>query len=286
MRRGLFGFIMLVLSFQALATTVNQRLYINAGSFTTVDSKTFAYRAFNTSPTFSQRNAVINVSLNDTLIYTIVNNDSALHSFEVDGWNLNHPSVVAGDSIVDTVVCNQLGAFLYYDDHGYPSNSYLGLSGILNVKNYTHAEFFWNIKEHRLSWNDSLVNNGTVSWSDYCPDYFTVNGVSNPNIDLDPTARVVGNTNDTIIINLANGARGIHSMHFHGYHCVILHDSRKPLNVGRDKDTFPVHPHASMRLQLIPDKPGIYPVHDHNLSATTGGGQYPNGMFTTLMISP
>lgn len=275
-----------LLGVQTWAGTAYQRLFINAGPFTTVDSKTFAYRAFNTTTSFSQRNAVINVSLNDTLIYSIVNNDSVAHSFEVQGWNLNHGAVAAGDSIVDTVVCNLPGTFLYYDDHDFPNNSYLGLSGILNVRNYAHAEFFWNVKEHRLDWNDSLVNNGTVTWSDYCPDYFTVNGESNPNIDLDPTARVVGNTGDTIIINIVNGARGVHSMHFHGYHCVVLYDSKKPANAGREKDTFPIHPHSSMRLQLVPDKPGIYPVHDHNLSATTGGGLYPNGMFTTLNISP
>ena len=41
-----------------------------------------------------------------------------------------------------------------------------------------------------------------------------------------------------------------------------------------------------LKLELIPDKPGVYPVHDHNLIGVTGGMFYPNGMFTTLRIVP
>jgi hypothetical protein len=38
--------------------------------------------------------------------------------------------------------------------------------------------------------------------------------------------------------------------------------------------------------RLIPDQPGEFPVHDHNLVATTGGNIYPLGMFLTMMITP
>ncbi len=76
----------------------------------------------------------------------------------------------------------------------------------------------------------------------------------------------------------------IHSLHFHGYHLKIVFSSKTPSNVGRLKDTFPVHSMESIILELIPDQVGEYPVHDHNLVAVSGGNIYPNGMFLTLLI--
>ena len=39
-------------------------------------------------------------------------------------------------------------------------------------------------------------------------------------------------------------------------------------------------------LQIVPDKEGEYPIHDHNLVAVTGNNIYPNGIFTSILISP
>ena len=85
---------------------------------------------------------------------------------------------------------------------------------------------------------------------------------------------------------MANTGQSIHSMHFHGYHATILYSSKNQTHVGRSKDTFPIHSMQTLVLQIVPDKPGTYPVHDHNLVAVTGNNVYPNGMFTTLLINP
>ena len=40
-----------------------------------------------------------------------------------------------------------------------------------------------------------------------------------------------------------------------------------------------------MTLLLVPDQPGMYPVHNHNLVTVATGG-YPGGMITRLNIMP
>ena len=69
-----------------------------------------------------------------------------------------------------------------------------------------------------------------------------------------------------------------------GYHLEIISSSENESHEGRSKDTFPIKSSQSMILELIPDKTGEYPVHDHNLVAVSGGGIYPNGMFLTMLI--
>jgi FtsP/CotA-like multicopper oxidase with cupredoxin domain len=83
-----------------------------------------------------------------------------------------------------------------------------------------------------------------------------------------------------------NNGLSIHSLHFHGYHLTVEKDSKNPSYTGRSKDSFGVYPNESLILSCTPDKPGEYPVHDHNLVAVTGGQQYATGMFSTILIAP
>ena len=131
-----------------------------------------------------------------------------------------------------------------------------------------------------------MANSGTVDWTTYSPNHFTINGNSNPQINNDPLARIVGNVGDTLILNLANTGQSIHSMHFHGYHATVLFSSKSVLDVNREKDTFPIYPGETLVLRIVPDKEGEYPVHDHNLVAITANNYYPNGMFSTILIDP
>ena len=124
----------------------------------------------------------------------------------------------------------------------------------------------------------------TVDWTTYYPDYFTINGNSNPHINADASARVVGNVGDTINIYMVNTGQSLHSIHFHGYHSEILDSSKFPNHIGRSKDTFGIHSMELVVVQMIPHQVGEYPVHDHNLVAVSGGNIYPNGMFLTMLI--
>ena len=195
-------------------------------------------------------------------------------------------SILPGDSVhvIQNFASN--GIFVFQDPLSYPSNASLGLGGMIVVKDHAFASFYWNIKEHSSGQNDIILTGGTVDWSQYYPEFYTINGNSNPNINADSDARIVGNVGDEIYIYITNTGQSIHPLHFHGYHVEIMYSSRNPEHVGRMKDTQGIYPAEGVICRLIPDKEGEYPVHDHNLITTTGANLYPLGMFTTILIDP
>jgi FtsP/CotA-like multicopper oxidase with cupredoxin domain len=160
------------------------------------------------------------------------------------------------------------------------------LGGMIIVKNpgVSASHFYWHIKEHQKQFNEELDKGNPVDWTTYYPDYFTINGNSNPHINADAAARVVGNVGDTIIINMVNTGQSLHSIHFHGYHAEIIYSSKFPSHKGRLKDTFGVHSMEVVVVELVPHQAGEFPIHDHNLVAVSGGNYYPNGMFLTTII--
>lgn len=121
--------------------------------------------------------------------------------------------------------------------------------------------------------------------SDFEPDFFTINGKTKQQLISDSSSIVSGKVGDTLHIVVANAGLAMHSMHFHGYHVTSIAVSNAE-TLGWSKDTWPLRSGEWALLQLVPDKPGKYPVHDHNLVAVSGGGQYPNGMFTIMEIQP
>lgn len=223
----------------------------------------------------------------DTLNLKVVNLDIASHGFMSN--NLFDLGIIApGDSASITVSDFQPGIYRYFDATQSPYNEYLGLSGIIHIKNPQENTpyFYWDLREYQEEWNDQLNLGVFPNLLNYSPKYFTINGNSEPDINNDPIARVTGNVGQELKIVIVNNGLSIHSMHFHGYHAVLVNSSKNSSHVGRSKDTFPLYPSEYIVLSLTPDKPGEYPVHDHNLVAVTGGGIYHAGMFTTLLISP
>ncbi len=272
---------------KAYAGTVEYKLYILADSLQTVDGSKTPYVTFNSSNTFTQNNPIIDLSLGDSLSLWIVNHDGTnIHNFEIKGIGGTSVSIPAGDSAHVGVTFIFSGNFIYHDPLDYPTNTYLGLGGMIAVKDHSHSSFFWNIKEHDNQWNTTLTSGGSVNWKNYYPKYFTINGNSNPDINLDTHARITGSVGDTLILYIANTGQSIHSMHFHGYHATILFSSKSKNHVGRSKDTFPIYPMETLILEIVPDKAGEYPVHEHNLVAITANNVYPNGMFSSILISP
>ena len=76
-----------------------------------------------------------------------------------------------------------------------------------------------------------------------------------------------------------------HVFHFHGYHVKILDALLNTNQVGWIKDTFPIKINDGISVLLNPDKPGTFPVHDHNL-ITVVTGAYPGGMIAVLNVNP
>lgn len=269
-----------------MAITVNEKVYILSDSLTAVDGQKFPYITYNLNNSFSQNNPIIELDENDSLSLWVVNFDSVQHDFQIADFASTFASIPAGDSALVGYLFTVAGAYIYHDPLNAPENQYLGLSGLIAVKDHSHASFFWNIKEHQDSWNSALINNGTVDWATYDPNYFTINGNSAPDINADPQARIVGNVGDTLMLYISNSGNGIHSLHLHGYHAVIMFSSKSATEVGREKDTFPIYPGETLVLRIVPDKEGEYPVHDHNLVAISANNIYPNGMFMTMLIAP
>lgn len=267
------------------AGTINRTLFIVADTLQTVDSVLIPYVTFNEDSIFTQRNPVIELQSGDTLDLWIHNLDSMAHEFTVADYG-SATSVSEGGSAFIQYVFPSEGVFIYHDPIEYPTNVVMGLAGMIVVKDHQHSSFYWNIKEHDVSWNAQIAEGNPVNWNAYNPKYFTVNSESNPNINLDPSARITGQVGDTLFLYMANTGQGVHSIHFHGYHAIIRYSSKSSGHVGREKDTFPIYPMETLALQLVPDKPGEYPVHDHNLVAVTGNDIYPNGMFSTMLITP
>tara|TARA_B100000809_G_scaffold243770_1_gene269091 strand:+ start:1919 stop:2791 length:873 start_codon:yes stop_codon:yes gene_type:complete len=271
---------------QVHASSVNSSLYIIGDSLQTVNAGKMPYFTFNKTNSFSQKNAIIELNVGDSLNLWIHNTDSIDHIFDIKGVVGINRIVPSGDSVNIIHQFNTAGLYIYYDSLNFPVYSYLGLAGSIVVKDNNHSSFFWNTKEHQSSWNESLATGGSVLWNDYQPDFFTINGLSHPDIITDPQINIVGNVGDTILVYIANTGRGMRSIHFHGYHAEIKYSSKYPSHIGRSKDTFPIHSMETVVLQIVPDKPGEYPVHEHNLIAVTGNSFYPNGMFSITNIQP
>ena len=268
----------------SLFASVEVRLFLNAGNIVAVDSSQYPGYAFNETPNFVPQNAVVEANTGDTLIFIVTNTDTLLHGFAVKG--ISSTPLGPLDSLRDTIVFNTPGLFIYHDDSSYPTYTYLGAAGMIYISDpNTFGTFYWNFKEHEDAFNVALANGQSVSWNGYTPNYFTVNGRGKPDIPNDASAVVTGNVGDTIRILMVNTGRSVHSLHFHGYHCEIIYASQDNRWVGASKDSFPLKSMETMILQLVPDKPGQYPVHDHNLIAVSGGGIYPNGIFMMMYIN-
>lgn len=269
----------------AKANQVYKKLWINQGVFTTVDTLQFPFYGFNGSKVFNAYDEVISLTASDTLNITVINNDTAVHGFKVQGQTLSSVTIQPQDSILQVLRFSKDGIYIFYDDYLYPQNRYMGLAGIICVSSHeTARKFYWNIKEHQMRYNQDIAQGMTVDWQAYYPDYFTINGKSYPDLQNDTTARVAGTVGDTIYIFMANTGQSKHSIHFHGFHSRVLFSTANYITANTVKETYPLESMQCVLIEMVPDKTGLYSVHDHNLVAVSGGGKHPNGMFIIMKI--
>lgn len=286
--KGFFLIFFLFFSFHySFSATIDIRIVIDNGTLGLPGAASTSVKTFKQTP--------VGVATSDILVWTtiddinlrVVNQDTISHNFVIEGL-YDFGIIAPGDSTEQNISIGIEGVYRYLDNSNSPYQEYLGLSGIIHVKAPADniPYFYWDIHEFQLSLNNDIIIGNTPALNDYNPAYFTLNGRSAPDINNDTVARVIGNTGNEFRIVIMNNGLSIHSMHFHGYHLSIEEDSNSSITIGRSKDTFPVKPGNHLLLSCTPDKPGEYPVHDHNLVAVTGGGEYANGMFITMLISP
>ena len=277
----------LLLSFPSLwALQIQDTLYLNSGQSMMADSSMQIGFAFNGTPIYSAHNKVLKASPGDSLQLTIFNSDSTDHAFVLEGHSSGNWNLPAGQFSSRSFATTSEGVFLFVEASASSKYRYLGAAGMLVVEGgHPAASYYWNIREFSSLWNDSLQANQSINWSAYDPDYFILNGRGKPQIVDDSSAVVRGGVGDTIRIYVINTGLGLHSLHFHGYHVRVVQASKHPRKTNWIKDTMPVATKESLTLELIPDKPGMYPVHDHNLISVSGGGYYPHGIFLVMDIN-
>ncbi len=265
---------------EAIATP--QTLYINRGSFVTIKKTTFPSLAVNTTEVYDAHNAVIAATPGEVLNLTIINNDSVLHGFSVTGFTSQSVTIKPGKSAQIHLTIDKEGIYLYYDSIQYPSFVYLGAAGMIVSSKSTHRSFYWNIKEQQASLNESISRGGKFSKGNYDPDFFTINGLSYPDIQADTTAKIWGSVGDTVSIYMVNTGQSMHSIHFHGFHLKCLFSTSPNIRAGWEKDSWPIKSMQGVVLELVIDKIGRYSVHDHNLVAVSAAKTHPNGMFMIM----
>jgi FtsP/CotA-like multicopper oxidase with cupredoxin domain len=269
------------------AQTDTLDFHVRSGNLTLFDGTQIPHLVYTEAEVIPRNSDVVIREQGEEILFRLINNDDEIHGIQIPGI-LTIPTVMPADTAEVLVNLLQTGIFRYFDPVDSFRNSYLGLSGIFHVKATTDEGTYnyWDLREHQPLWNNELQINNSVDPSAYAPEYFQINGNSSPEIDLDPLAKIIGNVGQEIKLVIVNNGQSIHSIHFHGYHVTIVESSKNSSHIGRYKDTFPVYPSEYMLLSFNPDKPGLYPVHDHNLVALTGGGLYHAGMFTTIEIEP
>lgn len=268
------------------ATQIKDTLYINRGIFQTVDSMSFPYLAFNDSKTFTSLNKVVRVSMGDTLLLSVYNNDTARHSFDLAGLSGYRRDLNPGEWKLVMVSTTTRSIISFFDPSENRVPGFMGLSGMICVDDYSNKSikrFYWNLKDHDSSLNQAYGRGEAVSFSGYYPNYFTINGLSHPDLQKDSAAVVKGFVGDTIRIFCLNSGKSAHSIHFHGFHTKAVYHNRSLL-LNWDKDTWGMVSGDAIVMEFIPDKVGLYSVHDHNLVAVSGGGIHPNGMFLIMEI--
>ncbi len=270
---------LLLMSSFVKAEVVFDTLYVNSGCFIS-ETDSFPYISFNKDSLFSTENSIISKSPYDTLILYLINNDSVDHSFEIanSSFLLDVPS---HQIKMDSIFGLEEGVHLLNSVGDY---SKIGLSTILKVENESKVNFYWNLKDFNDSLSFKIRNEDLFDQTAYKPNYFLINGKLKSLLESDTLASVSGRVGDTIYINIVNTGQAYHSIHFHGYHCSIMYSGLHKNYIGREKDTFLMEPYERYILRLVPDKPGDYPVHDHNLVAVSKNRVYPSGMFMMMKI--
>lgn len=261
-------------------------MYINSGQIVldTIGNFNFPFLAFNRSEQFVQKNEFVSVSPSDSLYLTIINNDTLDHEIEIDNGLQSSGIILPLSSF--TFVFNSSTNIIYSLRESDIKYRMLGLSSFIKVWQSKEHEFFWRLNELESNLNNKIASGQTFNLDSFNPDYFTINDNVHPQIQNDTLAKITGNVGDSIYIFLHNSGEMAHSIHFHGYHVEVLESSLQPGIVSWIKDSIPILSGESQVYLLVPFQEGLYPVHDHNLVATTGGGNYPNGMIVMIDIDP
>lgn len=278
-----FVFFILLFAANCGVTQAQQtaEIYIVEGVVADGENGWMPYYTFNSRNSFDSSNVILRFASGVQVDFNVTNTTSITCGFKINGYG-ETGNIPAGETRSLSLILEAEGTFLYED----PLNDQraLGLGGMLVVSDFTGPTFYGVLTEHDNEWTKTLTQGGVYSKKSYKPETYTVNGRGFPDVKRDSLISIHGHVGDTIHIHLTNAGQMHHFPHFHGFHVKILEATKQPELVGRLKDSFGLLSGESMTLELVPDKPGRYPIHNHNLITTTFGGNYPGGMMIHMHI--
>ena len=274
-------------SLTSFSAIIKDTIHINKEPFQIGGTIGYTFHAcvFNQTSTFEQTNKIIEIDEGDILELHVINNDTLEHTFTIDNLVETNNTIIAGDTKDFTITFNSIGPYRYYSDVFYGKG--LGASSFIMYGYENFPRYYWNMFEQSdtLSEEIALLQTNSIPL-DYEPDIFTINMKVPPATGVDPYAKVIQNVGDTIYISVMNSGAMLHTLHFHGYHVTIVNASINSLYNGWLKDSFSVLKEEIVFLLLVPDQPGTYPVHEHNLICVSTNGFYPGGMLNLIDIQP
>lgn len=284
MKQSVFLVILFCISIPGNAIVILDTLYINSGSITVVDY-TLQTCVFNDSANFSKQNRIVELNAGDELLLHVINNDVVEHTFTVPGLIESGNVIPAGGSDDFFLSFPANGLYRFYSDR--PAGRLLGASSMILVGYEQYARYYWNMFEQQDTLTDKLdAGTETTIPLNYTPDIFTINMKVSPDLDSDTLSYIYQTVGDSIVIAVVNSGNMHHNLHFHGYHLKVLQAEKSNHMVGWTKDSFPVVVGEVMLLLLVPDQPGMYMMHNHNMITVTTNGVYPGGMMSMIEIMP
>lgn len=255
----------------------------------------------------------------DTIDVKLTNTLSTHSSFMVAGTDIAH-EVAPGRSIQFSFAAPAAGSYLYHDGLNNGVNRVMGLHGALIVmpagkKNISFnggpdfvRQYKWLLGNVDPNWSHLVNSNGDdyvtqLSIDQFEPKYFTLNGASYHDTHT-PDTELMGAIGEAALVRMINAGLAVHSLHFHGNHVEVASINRQNFSSHRKhKDVISMFPEDA-RDAVIPfevprdippqefklgfdiiEHPQHYPMHCHTeLSQTAGGGFYPHGMHTGIVI--
>lgn len=280
MLERLFCIIVMILFTSVAFTQTDVNVYIVEGRVNP-GGPLIPYFTFNTKDQFDSTNTIFRYNVGEQVRFNVTNRADFTCGFEIVGIG-SIDKIPTNETRSLLVTLTTKGTYLVQDPNG--DHRALGLGTMLVVSDFNGPEYYGVFNEHEPVWINAIAEGGAYNKNIFSPAAFTVNGFGYPRTLADHRSKIMGMVGDTIHIHMTNAGQMYHFPHFHGYHVTIIEATYHQHYLGWSKDSFGIAPGESITVQLVPDKPGRYPMHNHNLVTTTIGGNYPGGMMMHMHI--
>lgn len=282
------------------AAVQNFTLYVEAGTLTINGAGGDALAAWGYSTTSGAPEfpaPTLQVSENDTVNITVVNNHTIDHNLVVQGYTDNDTTAIApGGQYTYSFTAGQGGSFIYRDTLNNDINREMGLYGAIHVRAQDGSQTAWTggpaydqertwvIGEmDKPRWNDVASAGNNVDTNIYKPNYFIINGLGGFDGMHDLNTTLAGLVGETFLVRIINGGQFEHALHFHGNHLQQIDVNGSRLAEPKDLTTINVKPNTTMLVLYQIRYPDTFPMHVHTAQMETANGVYLNGVATLIV---